>query len=134
MHLCDRECLSRYLCFFRDGPALRLSARSLLLLFLLHEMPDALLAHWRAIWQPAGRPDQGKSSDAARRKGVRLTVREAADFVRAQPVSQVLSAPPKSAGKVTSPELNERWQCDLIDYKAKSPEQTLEAIASFSCA
>ena len=86
-------------------------------------MPDDSLAQLRAIWQTAGRPGQAKLRDAARRKGLYLSVKQAADFVRAQPVAQVFAPAPRSDGKVTSPELNARWQCDLIDYKAKGPEE-----------
>ena len=80
-------------------------------------MPDDSLAHLRVIWAAAGRPGQAKFRDAAKRKGLNLSVKQAADFVRAQPVAQVFTPAPRSEGKVTSPELNERWQCDLIDYK-----------------
>ena len=46
--------------------------------------------------------------------------------MRAQPVAQVFAPVPRSEGKVTSPELIARWQCDLIDYKDKSPEKNDE--------
>ena len=29
--------------------------------------------------------------------------------------------PPASKGKVTSPQLNERWQADLMDFKSRTP-------------
>ncbi len=45
------------------------------------------------------------------------------EFVIAQSVAQVYQPAPRSEGKITSPELNARWQCDLIDYKTKSPEK-----------
>ncbi len=77
----------------------------------------------RAVWEAAGRLGQAKLKDAAKRKGITLSAEEVAAFVRAQLVNQVFAAPPKSAGKVTSPEWNERWQCDLVHYKAKSPEK-----------
>ena len=86
-------------------------------------MPDGSLAQLRVIWQAAGRPGQAKLRDAAARKGLNLSVKQAADFVRAQLRAQVFSPAPRSSGKVTSPELNERWQCDLVDYKTKSPEK-----------
>ena len=86
-------------------------------------MPDDSLAQLRAIWQAAGRPCQVKLRDAAKRKGISLSVTQAADFVRAQPVAQAFAPAPRSEGKVTSPELNGRWQCDLIGYKTKPPEK-----------
>ena len=86
-------------------------------------MPDDSLAQLRVIWQAAGRPGQAKLRDAAKRKGLNVTVKQAADFVRNQSVAQVFAPPPKSEGKVTAPELDSRWQCDLIDYKAKSQEK-----------
>ena len=86
-------------------------------------MPDDSLAQLCVIWQAAGRPGQAKFRAAAQRKGLNLSVREAADFVRAQPVAQVFAPAPRSEGKVTNPELNARWQCDLIDYKAKRPDK-----------
>ena len=85
-------------------------------------MADAL-AQLRVIWQAAGRPGQAKFRAAAQRKGLNLSVREAASFARAQSAAQVFAPAPRSEGKVTAPELNSRWQCDLIDYKAKSPEK-----------
>ena len=65
-----------------------------------------------------------KLCGAAKRKGLNLSARQAADFVRAQPVAQVFAPTHRSKGKVTSPELNERWQCDLMDYEAESPERS----------
>ena len=81
------------------------------------------LAQLKDIWAAAGRPGQAKFRDAAKRKGLTITVKQASDFVQAQGVSQVFRAPPKSEGKITSPGINDRWQCDLVDYKSKSPEK-----------
>ena len=61
--------------------------------------------------------------DAAKRKGLNLTVKEVKEFVIGEAVAQVYRPAPHSEGKITSPELNARWQCDLIDYKTKSPEK-----------
>ena len=83
----------------------------------------AELAQLRLIWQSAGRPGQAKLRKAAKRKGLNVTVKQASDFVRGQAVSQVFAPPPRSNGKVTAPELNSRWQLDLIDYKTQSPEK-----------
>ena len=80
------------------------------------------LAELRAIWQRAGRPGRDKFRDALERSGLNLTVKAATDFIKAQSVPQVFFAPPPaSKGKVTSPELNERWQADLMDFKSRTP-------------
>ncbi len=68
------------------------------------------LAQLRAIWQAAGRPGQAKFRVAAQLKGHNLFVREAAYFVRVQPVAHVFAPPPKNDRKVTAPELSSRWQ------------------------
>ena len=81
------------------------------------------LGQLRLIWSRAGRPGQQKLRDAAKRAGVSLTVKETADFIRGQAVAQVYAPAPKSEGKVTSPELHERWQCDLMDYKSRTPDK-----------
>ncbi len=85
-------------------------------------MADAL-AQVCLIWRSAGHPGQAKFRAAAQCNGLISFVREAADFVRAQPVAQVFAPPPKSEGKVTAAELNSGWQCDLVDHKTKSPEK-----------
>jgi len=77
----------------------------------------------KEIYEAAGRPGVAKFRDAAKRRGVQLTVKQARDFVQAQSVAQVFAPAPRSEGKVTSPELNARWQADLVDYKTKSPEK-----------
>ncbi len=86
-------------------------------------MPGEALAEFRLVWQRAGRPGAAKLKDAARRQGINLTVEEVEEFMVGQSVSQVFQPAPRSEGKVTSPELNARWQCDLIDYKARGPEK-----------
>ena len=58
-----------------------------------------------------------------RRRGLDVSPKQAQDFVRGQATAQVFAAPPKSNGKVTSPQLNERWQADLMDFKAQDPEK-----------
>jgi len=77
----------------------------------------------KEIYEAAGRPGVAKFRDAAKRRGVQLTVKQARDFVQAQSVAQVFAPAPRSEGKVTSPELNARWQADLVDYKTRSPEK-----------
>ena len=77
----------------------------------------------KEIYDAAGRPGAAKFRDAAKRRGVQLTVKQARDFVQSQSVAQVFAPAPRSEGKVTSPELNARWQADLVDYKTRSPEK-----------
>ena len=89
--------------------------------------PDARL---REVYEAAGRPGVAKFRDAAKRRGLELTVKQARAFVQAQSVAQVFAPAPRSEGKVTSPELNARWQADLVDYKTKSPEKTSSWSAS----
>jgi hypothetical protein len=90
-------------------------------------MSDDSLAQLRAIWQAAGRPSQAKLRDAAKRQGLNVTVQ------RAQNIARASAPPPKSEGKATAPELNSRWQCDLIDCKAKSPGKNDDSRRIFVC-
>ena len=77
----------------------------------------------QAVYDAAGRPGAAKLRDATRRRGLDVSLKEAQDFVRGQSTAQVFAPPPKSNGKVTSPQLNERWQADLMDFKAQDPEK-----------
>ena len=86
-------------------------------------MPGEDLAEIRRIWQGAGRPGAAKLRHAAQRQGLNLTVKEAKEFVVGQGAAQVFAPAPKSQGKITSPEMNERWMCDLIDFKSRTPEK-----------
>ncbi len=86
-------------------------------------MPGEDLAELRAIWQAAGRPGAFKFRHAARRAGLNLTVKKAAEFVRGEAAAQVFAPAQKSEEKVSSPQLNERRQADLIDDKIKNPEK-----------
>ena len=86
-------------------------------------MPGEALAELRLLWQRSGRPGAAKLRDAAKRQGINLTVKEVREFIVGQAASQVFQPAPRSEGRVTSPELNARWQADLIDYKARSPEK-----------
>ena len=79
------------------------------------------LAELRSIWQRIGRQGKDKFRDAVKRSGLNLTAKDAADFIKAQSVAQVFVPPPASKGKVTSPQLNERWQADLMDFKSRTP-------------
>ena len=88
----------------------------------IHKMPGVALAELRLIWSRAGRPGAAKLRDPAKRHGLNLTVKEAKEFVIGQAASQVFQPAPRSEGRITSPELNARWQADLMDYKARSPE------------
>ncbi len=91
--------------------------------YALSQIPDDSLAQVRVIWQAAGRPEQAKFRAAANREGFNLSVKEAANFVRSQPDVQAFAPAPCNEGKATSPELNDKWQCDLVDYEATSPER-----------
>jgi hypothetical protein len=75
------------------------------------------------IYETAGRPGAAKLRDAARRQGREISLKEAQDFVRGQSTAQVFGPAPKSDGKVTSPQLNDRWQCDIMDFKTRTPEK-----------
>ena len=75
------------------------------------------------VYIAAGRPGAAKLRDAMRRRGLDVTLTQAQDFVCGQATAQVFAAPPKSEGKVTSPQLNERWQADLMDFKAQDPQK-----------
>jgi hypothetical protein len=85
------------------------------------------------IYAAAGRPGAAKLRDAARRRGVELSLKQAQDFVRGQSTAQVFAPPPRSDGKVTSPELNDRWQCDLMDFKTRTPEKNKGFRAALLC-
>ena len=80
-----------------------------------------ILEDIESIWIEAGRPGAAKLRDAAKRKGVKVTAKDAQQFVNAQAEAQVFRAAPRSKGKVTSTELNDTWQADLVDYTAKDP-------------
>ena len=71
----------------------------------------------QAIYNISGRPGAAKLRDAARRRGLNVSLKEAQNFVRGQSAAQVFAAPPQADGKVTGPELNQRWQADLLDFK-----------------
>ncbi len=73
------------------------------------------LAELRAISQTAGRPGATNFRHAAQRAGLHLTIKKAAEFVHGEATAQIFAPGPKSEGRVTSPELNARWQADLID-------------------
>ena len=76
----------------------------------------------QAVYDAAGRPGAAKLRDAARRQGLDVSLKEAQASIRGQSTAQVFADPSKSSGNVTSPQLNERWQADLLDYKAQDPE------------
>jgi hypothetical protein len=85
------------------------------------------------IYEAAGRPGAAKLRDAARRQGRQITLKEAQDFLRGQSTAQVFGPPPRSDGKVTSPQLNDRWQCDLMDFKTRTPEKNKVLRAALLC-
>ena len=49
----------------------------------------------QAVYDAAGRPGAAKLRDAARRRGLDVSLKEAQDFVRGQSTAQVFAAPPK---------------------------------------
>ena len=87
----------------------------------------------QAVYDAAGRPGAAKLRDAARRRGLEVSLKDAQDFVRGQSTAQLFGPPPKSGGKVTSPQLNERWQADLMDFKAQAPEKNKGFRAALLC-
>ncbi len=87
----------------------------------------------QGIYEAAGRPGAAKLRDAARRRGLEVSLKQAQDFVRGQATAQVFGPAPKSQGKVTSPELNDRWQCDLMDFKTRTPEKNKGLRAALLC-
>ena len=87
----------------------------------------------QGIWETAGRPGAAKLRDAARRQGREISLKQAQEFIRGQSTAQVFGLAPKSEGKVTSPELNDRWQCDLMDFKTKTPEKNKGYRAALLC-
>jgi hypothetical protein len=85
------------------------------------------------IYEAAGRPGAAKLRYAARRQGREITLKEAQQFVRGQSTAQVFGPAPRSDGKVTSPQLNDRWQADLIDFKTRTPEKNKGFRAALLC-
>jgi len=77
---------------------------------------------FQAIWEAAGRPGVEKFASAVKRAGLRITGKQAKEFVAKQAVSQVFQPAPRSTGRVSASQRNERWQADLLDYKTKDPE------------
>ena len=49
----------------------------------------------QAVYDAAGRPGAAKLRDAARRRGLDVSLKGAQDFVRGQSTAQVFAAPPK---------------------------------------
>lgn len=80
-------------------------------------------AQLRKVWIEAGRPGVAKLYTAARKKG--LDVRRAAvdEFVKKQETRQVFAPAPKSQGKVTATNVDDRWQADVIDFKQMDASQ-----------
>ena len=69
------------------------------------------------IWIEAGRPGAAKLYAAARRRGLDVKRPVVDAFVKQQETRQVFAPGPKSQGKVTATNLDDRWQVDLIDWK-----------------
>lgn len=73
----------------------------------------------RRFWVATGRGGTQQLVHYARQHGERVSLEEAGDFIKAQAASQVFRPPPRSDGHVTAPDLDSRWQLDLIDYTSK---------------
>ena len=71
----------------------------------------------RAVWVGAGRPGVDKFYAAVLRSGLAIKRQAAQEFVKKQESRQVFAPGPKSGGRVTASRLDDRWQCDLIDWK-----------------
>ena len=71
----------------------------------------------RAVWLEAGRPGVDKFYAAVLRSGLAIMRQAAQEFVKKQETRQVFAPGPKSGGRVTASRLDDRWQCDLIDWK-----------------
>ena len=61
-------------------------------------------------------PSADKLYDAARREGHKVTLKTVKAFVASQNVRQVFHKLPPSKGKITSPNLDDTWVADLVDY------------------
>ena len=74
-------------------------------------------AELRAVWVEAGRPGADKLYAAALRSGLAVKREAVQGFVKSQETRQVFAPAPKSGGKVTATNIDDRWQADLIDWK-----------------
>ena len=81
--------------------------------------PDDPATIIATVWRESGRPGAQKLAQAMRRRGLRITEREAAAFVRGQVANQLFRNPPPSRGRVTAPSSESRWQADIIDYTSR---------------
>ena len=77
----------------------------------------------RTIWIESGRPGAAKLYAAARRRGLDVKRPVVDAFVKQQETRQVFAPAPKSQGKVTATNLDDRWQADLIDWKQMDATQ-----------
>ena len=57
-------------------------------------------------------------------EGVRVSQRDAQDFIRQQSVAQVFQPPPRSTGKVVATEENAKWQIETVNSLADDALQT----------
>ena len=80
-------------------------------------------AQLRKIWIETGRTGTAKLYDAARRRGLDVKRPVVDAFVKKQETRQVFAPAPKSQGKVTATNVDDRWQVDLIDWKQMDATQ-----------
>ena len=76
-------------------------------------------ANLQQIFDESGRPGARSLRIAALRQGVRITQREAQQFVAQQSTSQVLQQRLPSDGKVTASREDSRFQLDLLDFSKR---------------
>ena len=75
------------------------------------------------IYTEAGRPSARVLRTRAARAGLQITAREAAEFVRGQPETQVLAPTLKSDGHITASRDDARWMVDLIDFSKRRTQE-----------
>ena len=73
----------------------------------------------KEFWVKTGRASAIVLVHYARTKGYNIPTSEAVRFIKAQTAGQVFRPPPPSNGHVTSPDIDAKWQLDLIDYSSK---------------
>ncbi len=80
-------------------------------------------AQLRKVWIEAGRPGVAKLHTAARRRGLDVRRADVDAFVKKQETRQVFAPAPKSQGKVTATNIDDKWQVDVIDWKQMDAAQ-----------
>ena len=75
------------------------------------------------IYTESGRPSARVLRTKAARAGVQITAKQAAEFVRNQPESQVLAPALKSTGHIVASRDGARWMVDLIDFSKRRAQE-----------